>query len=452
MAQIFLGKNSSSLAVELMAKYSRAVDSDLVKLVQTTPDEAKVLGISSLPTLVATEGDKTFKCASPYAIFRHLAEATRFEKIFLGRDDAQNNQILSYFELVNQLEASDIAELINNDLTLRMFLVGYNITAADIFTYAHVVEHVQGLKDFEKVQQNNLFRWVDHIQSLPGISKFAEQTHMIVSFPDENAKGPSKRELKKLAKKQAQTDGKANKGGDKPKGGENPKAEKAQNKDNPNAEKAQNKGNPEEEKKADLGASTTTASTDAPKKVKKPKVQNPPKNKGKKEPEIECENIAKLDIRVGKITKVWKHPDSDKLYCEEIDIGEETPRQIASGLQAFVPIEKMQDAMVVVLTNLKARKLAGFASQGMVLCAETIDKSAVELLVAPEGSQIGDKVSIKGFEMHPLEVMNPKKKIFESVVDDLVIDANGVAKYKNAEFITDKGMIVSEGIKNGIIR
>jgi tRNA-binding EMAP/Myf-like protein len=38
-----------------------------------------------------------------------------------------------------------------------------------------------------------------------------------------------------------------------------------------------------------------------------------------------------MDIRVGKITKVWKHPDSEKLYCEEIDIGGET-RSIASGL------------------------------------------------------------------------------------------------------------------------
>ena len=33
-----------------------------------------------------------------------------------------------------------------------------------------------------------------------------------------------------------------------------------------------------------------------------------------------------------------------RLYCEEIDIGEEKPRQIASGLVPYVPIEQMQDA------------------------------------------------------------------------------------------------------------
>ena len=438
MSQIFLGTDVRSLAVELMAKYTRAVDSEIVTLSPTTEDQAKVLGLASLPCLLATEGTRTFKVTSPYAIFKYIAEATRFEKIFLGKNETENNQILSYFELVSNLEAAELAELVGKDLPLRNFLVGYNITAADIIAFAHVNEYVRGLQDFEKIAQANLFRWLDHIQHLPGIDKFVAEKSLSVSFPDEDAKGPSKRELKKMAKKQAMQEQKAQK-----KEGKQPQKQ----------QQNQAKGPDEEEKGAKLDESVSADATAATKKEKKPKQQNPPKNKGnKKAPEPECENIEKLDIRIGKITKVWKHPDSDKLYCEEIDIGEEAPRQIASGLQAFVPEEKMQDAMVVVLTNLKARKLAGFASHGMVLCAETTDKSAVELLSPPEGSQVGDRVSIKGFEMQPLEVMNPKKKIFESVVVDLVIDENGVAKYKNAEFVTDKGMVVAESIKSGIIR
>merc|ERR1712127_867518 len=46
--------------------------------------------------------------------------------------------------------------------------------------------------------------------------------------------------------------------------------------------------------------------------------------------------ITSLDIRVGRITKVWEHPEADKLYCEEIDLGEESPRQIASGLRPYM--------------------------------------------------------------------------------------------------------------------
>ena len=43
-------------------------------------------------------------------------------------------------------------------------------------------------------------------------------------------------------------------------------------------------------------------------------------------------SISKLDIRVGKITKAWPNPDSEKLYNEEIDMGNGEMRTIASGL------------------------------------------------------------------------------------------------------------------------
>lgn len=69
-----------------------------------------------------------------------------------------------------------------------------------------------------------------------------------------------------------------------------------------------------------------------------------------------------MDIKVGKIIEVWPHPDSDTLYCEKIDLGGGDIRQVASGLQKFIKIEELKDAMVVVLCNLKPRKLANFES------------------------------------------------------------------------------------------
>jgi tRNA-binding EMAP/Myf-like protein len=56
----------------------------------------------------------------------------------------------------------------------------------------------------------------------------------------------------------------------------------------------------------------------------------------------------------------------------------------------------MENAMVIVLTNLKSKNLAGFPSHGMVLCAETPTKSSVELIIPPEGSQPGDLVFFDG--------------------------------------------------------
>lgn len=79
---------------------------------------------------------------------------------------------------------------------------------------------------------------------------------------------------------------------------------------------------------------------------------------------------ARLDIRVGKIVEVKKHPDADSLYIEKIDLGEPNgPRTIVSGLVNFVPLNEMENRMVVILANLKPATLRGVSSHGMVLCA-----------------------------------------------------------------------------------
>ena len=89
----------------------------------------------------------------------------------------------------------------------------------------------------------------------------------------------------------------------------------------------------------------------------------------------------KTDIRVGTIVKAWPHPDSDKLWCEEIDIGEDTPRQIASGLRAFYPdVAMMTGRRCLVVCNLKPAKLGGFKSEGMVLCAGNAEHTQVEFV------------------------------------------------------------------------
>jgi tRNA-binding EMAP/Myf-like protein len=48
-------------------------------------------------------------------------------------------------------------------------------------------------------------------------------------------------------------------------------------------------------------------------------------NKEAEEPRIDM-----LDIRVGRIVSVQQHPNADALYLEEIDVGEEKPRQVMS--------------------------------------------------------------------------------------------------------------------------
>lgn len=340
MSQIFLGTDPKSLAVDIMAKYTRSVDAELVHLTKVTPEQQAVLNLESVPIMIVTEGDKTSKCANLYSIFRHIAEVTKFESIFLGKTETHNNQVLSYFELISSLSSEELGELLNNDLKVKMFLVTHNITAADILAYAHVVHYVQGLTDADKLAKNNLFRWVDHLQHLPGISEYAETHNLIVTFPDENTKAVSKRELKKMAKKQYLQEHKNEIKEHK----KDKKNKPAKPEDTPATEA---KEEAKEEAKAQNEAVEEEKKTDAPsdaKPKKEKKKQNPPKPKNKPQEQL-GEPITQLDIRVGKIVKVWKHPESTKLYCEQIDLGEGQPREIASGLQEFIPIEKMENAM-----------------------------------------------------------------------------------------------------------
>jgi tRNA-binding EMAP/Myf-like protein len=66
--------------------------------------------------------------------------------------------------------------------------------------------------------------------------------------------------------------------------------------------------------------------------------------------------VSKLEIRVGKIVKVDKHPTLAKIFVEQIDLGEaEGPRTICSGLQGFLTETDLLGASCIVLCNLKPR-------------------------------------------------------------------------------------------------
>ena len=159
--------------------------------------------------------------------------------------------------------------------------------------------------------------------------------------------------------------------------------------------------------------------------------------------------ITSLDIRVGRITKVWEHPEADKLYCEEIDIGEDEPRQIASGLRPYLNAEDMEGRLVLVLCNLKARKMLGFPSHGMVLCASNKDHTEVKLVNPPIDAIVGERVTVPDFDFEgeagqPMKE-NPmgKKKIFDKLAPFLVTSKYGVPEFLGRPFMTSAGVCTS---------
>ncbi len=104
------------------------------------------------------------------------------------------------------------------------------------------------------------------------------------------------------------------------------------------------------------------------------------KEKGNK-PEITYEDFDKMQFAVGEILSCEEVKDSRKLLCFKVKIGSEV-RQILSGIKAYYSPEEMVGKKVMVLMNLKPRKMAGLESEGMLLCAE--DENGNLALMTPE--------------------------------------------------------------------
>lgn len=162
-------------------------------------------------------------------------------------------------------------------------------------------------------------------------------------------------------------------------------------------------------------------------------------------------DVSRLDLRIGHIITAKKHPDADSLYVEEIDVGEAAPRTVVSGLVNHVPLEQMQNRMVILLCNLKPAKMRGVLSQAMVMCASSPEK--VEILAPPNGSVPGDRITFDAFPGEPDKELNPKKKIWEQIQPDLHTNDECVATYKGAPFeVKGKGVCRAQTLTNSGIK
>lgn len=106
---------------------------------------------------------------------------------------------------------------------------------------------------------------------------------------------------------------------------------------------------------------------------------------------ITYDDFAKLQIVIGTITAVEAVPDSNKLLKLTVDIGEEVPRQILSGIKKFFEDpQTLVGVQTPFLINLETKVIAGLESQGMILAASHED--AFSLLVPQVSLPSGSKV------------------------------------------------------------
>lgn len=82
---------------------------------------------------------------------------------------------------------------------------------------------------------------------------------------------------------------------------------------------------------------------------------------------ITIDQFKEVEIRVGTVKNAERVPDSDKLLRLEVDLGEESLRQILSGIAEFMAPEEMIGRQFPFVTNLEPRVIRGLVSNGMIM-------------------------------------------------------------------------------------
>lgn len=167
-------------------------------------------------------------------------------------------------------------------------------------------------------------------------------------------------------------------------------------------------------------------------KQKKEKKQE----KKKEEPQVLPESeqpvhFAKnIQLKVAKILKVERNPESDKLYVEHVDDGSGTDRVIQSGLVPYLKEEDLLGKTVIIADNLAPRKMRGIESRGMLLAADYKDENGrdcVEILTAPWAAP-GTKVVLEGDDVNaekPAEIQADTFFQIEIKVIDKAVQIGG---------------------------
>lgn len=105
---------------------------------------------------------------------------------------------------------------------------------------------------------------------------------------------------------------------------------------------------------------------------------------------ITIDDFQKIDIRMGTVLSVDIIEGADKLYKLSVDVGEEHPRQILSGIREFVAGDDLVGKQFPFITNLPPRMLRGHESQGMILAGS--DENGLALLIPTKTLKNGTKL------------------------------------------------------------
>ncbi|KAJ6584967.1 hypothetical protein B0H19DRAFT_924924 [Mycena capillaripes] len=337
-----------------------------------------------------------------------VLSATQNGSVHVGKQEKDEREVIEWIAKIEQGDLVKEAGLktLDTQLVPRTYLVSNYLTAADVALYGALHPTISKLQPLQYFAHPCVTRYFDHIQACAPVRTSADAlvpafTPVVFDFKDapraeRKVEAPKKKEKAPANVAEAPAAGTSKAAA--------PPVEAAAV---PGDGKSQKKEKKEKKKDAAPDEAGGKKKAAAPAKAAAA-------DDGEPVPSM-------IDLRVGHIVDIMKHPDADGLYVEQIDIGEETgPRTVVSGLVNYIPIEQMRDKYLVAVCNLKPANMRGVKSFAMVLCATSKDgkEAGIELIQPPANSKPGDRVYFEGGEFAdatPLAQLNPKKKIFETI-------------------------------------
>ena len=319
----------------------------------------------------------------------------------------------------DESKQNDLLASLNDHLASRSTVLGSKPSVADVASYARLRSIVQRWTPEQRTGQKGyryIVRHIDYVQNAPLFAlKVPHSDKIDIDLNDvkwiQKPLDPKEEKEKKRKAVALAFDGKKELG----KGGLAGDAEQVE----------------AAVKVAVVGGSAKVIEK-AQKKEKKEKQSKPQKQPAKEKPL----SPSLIDLRVGHILKAINHPNADSLYVSTIACGDsvgtdntseyegQIVRTVCSGLNGLVPLEEMQGRKIVAVCNLKPVTMRGVKSAAMVLAAspraaedatENPHNGPVELVDPPSDAKAGDRLFFEGWEGEPEGVLNPKKKVWESI-------------------------------------
>jgi aminoacyl tRNA synthase complex-interacting multifunctional protein 1 len=327
---------------------------------------------------------------------------------------------------------------LNRHLATRTTILGSKPSVADVAVYLHVAPLVKGWSGEERTGERGYHHIVRHVDFVQNSSVFdlkiedadkvkvdADDVVFVLKPVDVKAeKARLKKEKEDAAKAAAAGSGSAT-------AEATPATTEAEGK-----KSKKQQGKEKLEAVADAVSSAVPLAKDGsaaqqqqpkPKKEKKEKAPKPQKAAPVEKPL----SPSLIDLRVGHILKCVQHPDAEKLFVSTMAVGDapgtdntteyegQTVRTVCSGLNGLIPLEEMQNRKIVAVCNLKPVTMRGVKSSAMVLAASPRDDDShagpVELVSPPAEAKAGERVFFEGWEGEPEPVLNPKKKVWETI-------------------------------------